>query len=260
MLSLFKPSFAEHEFIEIPEGFSYFGSSELDPYGGEKEWPLRQVFLSTFEISRYPTTVEQFVYFLNETKNSSYDRNHRISRKRNGTYYAQIGYETYPITGISWELANQYCKWLSSMIHKNVVLPSEAEWEKAARGEDARIWPWGNVFDQDRCACKESQKTRESDLCSVYAYEKGQSPYGVMHMAGNVWEWCQDYWHPTLGGDLPLVNPINLIPAERKVVKGGSAFCTKEIVRVACRDWTNSVNQGGSDDGFRVAIRPLKYR
>lgn len=248
-----KNSMAEHEFVEIPEGFSYFGSDELDPYASEKEKPLHQVFISTFSISKYPTTVEQFVYFLNETAKTNFKASHTISKKSNGVFVPQKGFEDYPATGVSWEMANEYCKWLSEKMRRNVVIPTEAEWEKAARGDDARIWPWGNVFDQSKC---NSQKSSNSGLCSVYDYKNGASPYGVMHLSGNVWEWCFDYWSASTHENLLYFNPINMLLGERKVVKGGSAYCTKEIVRIACRDWTNSVNQGGGDDGFRVALRP----
>lgn len=243
---------SSHEFIEIPEGFSCIGSDELDPYAGEKERPLREVFISTFWISKYPTTVSQFVCFLNETRHTFKSNAETIIGRKNGTLAPSNGYEDFPITNVSWELACEYCRWLSSKLDRNVVLPSEAEWEKAARGDDSRIWPWGNSFDPAYCNSSESGN---SALCSVFSYEKGASPYGIMHLSGNVWEWCQDYWHPFSHNDALLINPINLIPSKRRVVKGGSAFCTKEIIRPACRDWTNSVNQGGGDDGFRVAIR-----
>jgi len=242
----------KHEFIEVPEGFSCIGSDELDPYSNEKEKPLREVFISTFWISKYTTTVAQFICFLNSTGNISLGRADTIIQKADGRLAACEGCEDYPITGVSWEIANGYCRWLSLKINKNVVLPSEAEWEKAARGNDSRIWPWGNVFSPDYCNSIESGR---GSICSVYEYKEGASPYGVMHLSGNVWEWCQDYWHPLSHNELILTNPINLTPSKRKVVKGGSAYCTKEIVRSSCRDWTNSVNQGGGDDGFRVAIR-----
>ncbi len=246
-------SFKRHEFIEIPEGFSYYGSDELDPYSSEKEKPLRCIYLSTFKISKYPTTVSQFVYFLNDTGKTDLVNSSLVLKNSIGYVISKKGYEDYPITGVSWENANMYCNWLSSKLDQNVVLPSEAEWEKCARGEDSRIWPWGNFFSPSFCNSIESKK----GLCNVYDYENGASPYGVMHLSGNVWEWCYDYWHENSHNDIVLFNPINLFPSGRRVVKGGSAYCTKEVVRIACRDWTNSINQGGGDDGFRIAIRPL---
>uniref|UniRef100_UPI004055F993 formylglycine-generating enzyme family protein n=1 Tax=Agathobacter sp. TaxID=2021311 RepID=UPI004055F993 len=239
-----------HIFIEIPEGISCIGSDELDPYASEKEKPLREVFISAFWISKYPTTISQFFNFLHSTQKHIPDSWGKIGE--NGIPLKAEKYADYPVTNVSWELATEYCRWLSSISGKNIVLPTEAEWEKAARGEDARMWPWGNYFDPTLCNSMESG--RES-VCSVYDYKEGASPYGVMHMAGNVWEWCQDFWHPISHNDIKLINPVNCRPSGRKVVKGGSAFCTKEIIRPACRDWTNSVNQGGGDDGFRVAIR-----
>lgn len=243
----------DHAFIEIPEGFSYFGSTELDPYASEKEKPLHHVFLSSFFISKYPTTVEQFAYFLRDEEIHLPFSCQNIHISSSGHVIVLPGTESLPITGISWELANCYCAWLSRRLGKRVTLPSEAEWEKAARGEDARIWPWGNVFDSSRCNSAESGLNH---LCDVHSFESGASPYGVLHMAGNVWEWCIDYWHQESHTNVALVNPISLSPSDRKVVKGGSAFCTKEIVRITCRDWTNSINQGGGDDGFRVVYHP----
>ncbi len=239
-----------HIFIEIPEGISCLGSDEFDPYSSDKEKPLQEVFISTFWISKYPTTVLQFYNYLRSVNKDLPRSWGRVNEK--GIPLLLEKYENYPVTNISWEMASDYCKWLSNLSGKNVVLPTEAEWEKAARGGEARIWPWGDFFDASFCNSIESGR---QGICSIFEYEKGASPYGVMHMAGNVWEWCSDFWHPISHNDIKFINPINYKPSGRRVVKGGSAFCSKEVIRPACRDWTNSVNQGGGDDGFRVAIR-----
>jgi formylglycine-generating enzyme required for sulfatase activity len=239
----------DHIFIEIEEGISFLGSDDLDPYAGERERPHREIFVSTFSISKYPTTYGQFRRFLQANPSSPGvpERVHALDWKK-----LVNGRADYPMTYVSWEMANEYCAWLSTKSGMNVVLPSEAEWEKAARGADNRIWPWGNEFYPDRCNSSESGR---NDFCSIYEYSSGASPFGCMHMSGGVWEWCQDYYHPDSHASALLIDPINSVPSRQRVVKGGSAFCTKEIVRPAGRDWTNSVNQGGSDDGFRVAIR-----
>jgi formylglycine-generating enzyme required for sulfatase activity len=239
-----------HELIQIPGGFSCVGSDELDPFASARERPLREVFVSEFLISKYPTTYRQYYQYCFQTHITLPSGWNSVG---NGNFEAVLNqYSDFPATYISWDMAMRYCHWLSTQSGKHFTLPTEAEWEKAARGGDARIWPWGNTFEPDYCNSIESGR---DGFCSVYEYEKGASPFGCHHMAGGVWEWCLDCYHPFGHATLPTVNPINLAPARQRVVKGGSAFCTKEIVRPACRDWTNSVNQGGADDGFRIVLR-----
>jgi formylglycine-generating enzyme required for sulfatase activity len=239
-----------HEWNEIPSGSSCLGSDNADPYAGEKEKPLREVYLPTFLISRYPTTNLQIFRFYRETEWTPHPA---WGACADGQLPAELsGREDYPATYISWDVATAYCRWLSNRCETAIDLPTEAEWEKAARGNDARIWPWGDIFDKKYCCSAESER---EDFCSVKEYDIGASPFGVMHMSGGVWEWCIDFHHPDSHATADIFAPVNLVPARQRVVKGGSAFCTKEIVRIACRDWTNSVNQGGADDGFRVVMR-----
>jgi formylglycine-generating enzyme required for sulfatase activity len=240
----------EHVLVEITAGVSCIGSNLCDPDASDRDRPLREVFISTFQISKHPTTNKQLDAFLQET-----DWPYPLLTKENRSKFQQLIRERpdYPATNISWEMATAYCQWLGVRSSLDVVLPTEAEWEKAARGGDDRIWPWGNEFRPDLCNCAES---KSDDFCSVFALELGASPYGCMHMAGGVWEWCYDYYHPYSHQLLTSVDPVDFSPSRQRVVKGGSAFCTKEIVRPAGRDWTNSINQGGGDDGFRVAVRP----
>jgi serine/threonine-protein kinase len=239
-----------HEWNEIPAGYSCLGSDDADPYAGEKEKPLREVYVPTFLISRYPTTNSQILQFYQETSWMPHSSWGSVSNGQVPPWLAERG--DFPATFISWDLAAAYCRWLSEKHDVAIDLPTEAEWEKAARGNDARIWPWGDIFDARNCCSAESER---NDFCSLKENAGGVSPFGVMHMAGCVWEWCLDFHHADNHATADIFAPINLTPARQRVVKGGSAFCTKEIVRIACRDWTNSVNQGGSDDGFRVVMR-----
>ena len=234
----------DHDWVEIPAGHALLGSDNSDPFASENEKPPRHVYLTRFAISRYPTTKAQLAAFLLESRNPHFA--HALSA-------IQLEGESrqhFPATNVSWDLARAYCRWVSDRLGRLVELPSEAQWEKAARGAEGLIWPWGNIFDQDKCCSAESGR---NDFCSVFDLPQGASPYGVMHMSGGVWEWCADFHHPGHAGS-DLINPVELSIGLRRVVKGGSAFCTKEIVRPACRDWTNSVNQGGSDDGMRVIL------
>lgn len=238
-----------HSFIEIPEGMSFLGSGFLDPFASERERPLREVFISTFRISQHPTTRSQFSRFLQDYEQEPIQVGKQVGNDNGGT---DLDYADYPRTQVSWELAQAYCSWLTALCGEKVVLPTEAEWEKAARGGDERIWPWGNSFDPALCNSTESGR---DGFCSVFDLPEGASPYGCMHMSGGVWEWCEDFYNASSHQILPFIDPVNLVPGPQRVVKGGSAYCTKEIVRPACRDWTNSFNQGGGDDGFRVCIR-----
>ncbi|MFB7512799.1 formylglycine-generating enzyme family protein [Streptomyces sp. NPDC056144] len=229
-----------HDLVHIPAGMSCLGSSELDPYAGELEFPMREVYVSDFLIARHPTTRRQLGVF-----------RQAVGWAR-GSGSDAAATADLPAVNVSWETARAYCAWLGEASGLSVGLPTEAEWEKAARGGDSRIWPWGNEFRPELCSSAEDGRFA---FRSVYELEEGQSPYGCMHMAGGVWEWCEDYYHGHAHQEAEFLDPVASRPASRRVVKGGSAYCTKEIVRPACRDWTNSYNQGGGDDGFRVCVR-----
>jgi toxoflavin biosynthesis protein ToxD len=239
-----------HVLIEIPAGMSCLGSDIHDPYASERERPLREVYISAFRISKYPTIRAQFAEYIHAT-NGGFSSDWGPLDGRGWPQSLEVEGDL-PMVTISWDLALRYCSWLSAKTGKQVDLPTEAEWEKAARGGNDRLWPWGNEFDSSLCSSAENGL---DSLVTVYEYEKGGSPFGVMHMSGLVWEWCLDFYDPNSHLNARFVNPVNLVPAAQRVVKGGSAYCTKEIVRPAGRDWTNSVNQGGGDDGFRIIVR-----
>ncbi|MFK0691142.1 formylglycine-generating enzyme family protein [Mesorhizobium sp. IMUNJ 23033] len=241
------PPVCGHQWIEIPAGFSCLGSDDTDPYAGEKERPLREVFIPTFLISKFPTTNEQIAAFYAATGWEPHPEWSAWWRRLREDERAE--HRRFPATHVSWDIAAAYSAWLGEEHDKAIGLPTEAEWEKAARGGDARIWPWGDVFDPSRCCCAE---LGNNDFCSVDDFASGCSPFGVAHMSGLVWEWCIDHHHADNHASAETFAPANFTPARQRVVKGGSAFCTKEIVRIACRDWTNQINQGGGDDGFRV--------
>jgi serine/threonine-protein kinase len=233
----------DHDWVEVPAGFAFLGSDDSDPYASDNEKPLRRVYLKRFWISKHPTTNAQLATFFRDAG----------ERPPSGWRHEVEGRSTlarFPAVYVSWDIATAYCVWLSRRIGRAVALPTEAEWEKAARGTDGRIWPWGNRFDASVCCGLE----RGLGFCAVDELADGASPYGVMHLSGGVWEWCADY-HRASHLNVDMIGPLDRSPALKRVVKGGSAHCTKEIVRPACRDWTNSVNQGGGDDGMRVVVR-----
>lgn len=169
--------------------------------------------------------------------------------------------EDHPVLDVSWYGARGYCQWLSQVTGKDYRLPSEAEWEKGARGTDGRIYPWGNRWYGKRCNLGESVLNRN---ISVFAYPSGASPYGALDMAGNVWEWTRslqgksaerlDYWYPyrlTDGRENPDAGR-----GELRMLRGGAFDANRWIVRCAYRYRLGPAYRGGSV-GFRVVgVRP----
>ena len=156
------------------------------------------------------------------------------------TYYA-AGKEDHPAVAVSWNDASAYCQWLGKR------LPTEAEWEKAARGNEAYLWPWGNFWDAARLNSIESGLNR-TEAVGARGGELGQSPYGLKDMAGNVWEWTADWWGW-------YENPHRPPESNRgwgRVIRGGSWRKQGHETRTAVR--AHADPGGYSDDiGFRCA-------
>lgn len=168
------------EMVLIPAGAFALGSTDeaiaaivaqnpqLNAKSFAQERPRRVQVLPEFWMYRYPVTVAQF-------------RAHCLATGRAMPPEPEWGWQDdHPVVNVSWDDANGYATWA------NAVLPPEAQWEKAARGNDERLWPWGNTWEPDNCAWAGNAKT----TMPVGSYPAGASPYGLLDMAGNVWEWC----------------------------------------------------------------------
>jgi formylglycine-generating enzyme required for sulfatase activity len=151
-------------------------------------------FVSAFYLGVYAVTNEQFAQFLTSTR-PALDRfrlwlpaseHIRSPADRNSRYEVDSGYEKHPAIHLSWLGAEAYCNWAG------LRLPSELEWEKAARGTDGRIFPWGNDWDEKRLRWHGGTRGENETTAPVYEYQSGCSPYGFYQMAGNVEEWCSD--------------------------------------------------------------------
>ncbi len=142
------------------------------------------VYLDTFYIGKYEVTNAQYKRFVEAT-------GHRVPQHWSGGSIPK-GKQDHPVVNVSWHDARSYCQWLADETGQVVRLPTEAQWEKAARGTDGREYPWGNEFDKDRCNWFEAFI---GDTTAVGKYSpQGDSPYGVADMAGNVWEWTSSLY------------------------------------------------------------------
>ncbi len=201
--------------ITIPAGVFVMGSD--DPRTGEQNRPAHQVRMSSFKIDKYLVTQAGYARFVaaNHYRPPLNWKDGKIPQ----------GLSMHPATMISWYNARDYCSWVGKR------LPSEAEWEKAARGDDARRWPWGNQMDPANL----NTYYKVGHATAVNQYPQGASPYGVMDMAGNVQQWVMDRFAPYPGatGDKEVFEPKAIDPdyqrgsdeQERliyRVMRGGS--------------------------------------
>jgi formylglycine-generating enzyme required for sulfatase activity len=182
--------FEEPELILIPAGKFLMGSDpQIDRYAKDNEQPQHLLHVPAYSIAKTPVTNAQYAAFVQATR-------HRPPQHWAGTTKSPQSIENHPVVYVSWQDAAAYCRWLAHVTKKPYRLPTEAEWEKAARGTDGRIYPWGNERDATRCNAYESDKGATTPVGS---YLSGASPYGVLDMAGNIWEWCatkQDKLYP----------------------------------------------------------------
>ena len=274
------------EFCLVPAGEFLMGISEEEArrwheeFGGElEEWyldatPQHTVDLPAYYIGRYPVTQAQYARFVQASghrvpylpKAYEWTRPYSWDRRRKRP---PQGLEDHPVVLVSWEDAVAYCEWAG------LRLPTEAEWEKAARGTDGRLYPWGNEWDSRRCNSAEKWAGRalrtydEWDkwwgemgekgwgdrvrTTPVGAYSpKGDSPYGCADMAGNVWEWCADWYkgYPHTTCQRSEFGEIY------RVLRGGSWLTHLSMVRSACRRGLSPGTQSSINLGFRCCLSP----
>lgn len=204
------------------------------------EQPQHLVRLSAFEIAKYPVTNLEYHAFI-------WDTGHRLPRDWIGFSFREDT-DNHPVVCVSKTDAETYISWLSQKTGMNFRLPTEAEWERAARGTDGRIFPWGNTFDPWRCNTAESVKKGTTPVDSYSP--GGDSPCGVADMVGNVWEWTQSPFMP-----YPY-DPNSTIEDPRArgrlVVRGGAWYYTRKLGRCSAREGIVA-NYLSPSIGFRVA-------
>jgi sulfatase modifying factor 1 len=192
------------EMVLVPAGWFWMGSQN----GERDEQPVHRVWLDSFYIDRFPVTNALYDVFVSET-------NHPKSLYRNNQ---NCNDPNQPVVGVSWKDAMAYCSWRSKKETAVFSLPTEAQWEKAARGDDKRTYPWGNNLpDKKRAVTEITEKMPVIGMC-----ELGRSPYGVSDLVGNVWNWCADWYHREYYKTSTEKNPQGPAKATRKVVRGGN--------------------------------------
>jgi formylglycine-generating enzyme required for sulfatase activity len=194
--------------------------------GGKESYEGRRqdrIFLPDFYMSLYCVTNAQFARFVAE---SGYQA------QGSWQQYAK-GKDDHPVVAVTWFDAVAYCDWAG------LRLPTEAEWEKAARGTDGRVYPWGDTWDVKRCQNSQN-RGGYSDTCPVDGYPESCSVYGMYQMAGNVWEWCNSLYrdYPYKADDGREERGKNVAGDRARVLRGGSWHLVNEDnFRCALRNW-----------------------
>ena len=221
----------------VPAGKFMMGSS----MGEADEQPEHQVYLETFFMDMHQVTVGQYARFLEATSQEA---------PSDWTIMNRSQHQKRPIVNVDWADAHAYCTWAGKR------LPTEAEWEKAARGTDGRTYPWGNEH-PTKVFANGSQKhwNNHSALTPVGVFEDGKSPYGIYDMAGNVWEWVSDWYDPNYYKTSPPRNPTGPPSGVSKVIRGGSWGSGPEAMRAADRE-IHVPSFRGLGTGFRCAKTP----
>lgn len=247
-------------FVEIPAGPFTMGSDKRrDTAADGDEQPQHQVTLGRFYIGRYEVTVGQTRAFADAGGKVGAD--------------ALNGSADLPVVKVSWHEAVSYSQWLDARLRQTVApaalrdllsqgagqscrvtLPSEAEWEKAARGTDGRIYPWGNTFDASKVNSSESGK---GGPAAVGSYPGGASPDGLLNMSGNIWEWTRSHYQPYPYRRDDGREDLAAGEDVRRVVRGGSFFSFGGSVRAAFRG-RDLPGDRGDDVGFRVVVSCLR--
>lgn len=230
--------------LYVPASEFKMGAASSDTQANADEKPQHTVYLDAFWIDQTEVTNAMFKKFIDATSYKTdaekqgsgyvFDVTTQLWSDTNGANWQHPrgpssnlnGLENHPVVQVSWNDAKAYCQWAGG------DLPTEAQWEKAARGTDGRLYPWGNdTPDKTRL----NYNLEVWDTTSVGIYPTGTSPYGALDMAGNVWEWVRDWYDGKYYGSPLARNPENTTESGVRVLRGGSWFYGASDVRASNR-------------------------
>jgi formylglycine-generating enzyme required for sulfatase activity len=263
-----------NDMVMIPAGEFLMGSTAAEG-GLPDEQPLRRVHLSAFYIDRYEITNQDYERFVRDVGHRPPAHATPASTLWEGPV-PMPGIERHPVINVSWDDAVAYCRWAGKR------LPTEAEWEKAARGTDGRKYPWGDEWDLEKAnsasywaketvefsssrdweefwlrgkgaiVSKEKGLKGEVLTLPVGSFPQAASPYGIQDMAGNVAEWVQDWYNPNYYRAALLADPTGPERGAIKSMRGGSWLKPAISLRTSDRDW-GTIDSRPSGTGFRCA-------
>lgn len=247
------------ELVCVPRGSFIMGAAEDDRLAGDDEKPQHTVFLHSFWIDRTEVTNSRFAACL--AAGACHPKMYETTAYTYVPYSIHPDYQNHPALIYYEEDADEYCRWAGRR------LPTGAEWEKAARGPDGRLFPWGDTLDCDHADYYICNHVPEYDprgprcgyssycrTAPVDDYLKGASPYGVLNMAGNVWEWVSDFYDPGYYALSPANDPRGPENGEYHVRRGGGATSLAADLRVTTRASGKGEHYYDGQMGFRCAV------
>lgn len=236
------------DMVEIPAGSFLIGSHQAEDIP-TSETPQHELQLAAYHIGKYPVTIAQYAEFI---KHSNYPAPERVGWSGRKPPSKKLNH---PVVGVSWYDTIAYCEWLSGETQRPFRLPTEAEWEKAARGSDGRLYPWGNLWDAAKC------NNQAKETTAVETYPDGASPYGCLDMIGNASEWTSTLWgsnwqQSEYSYPYDKTDGRENLDAERtihRIYRGGDYDDKISLLRCAARGWY-APDHRHKLRGFRVAL------
>lgn len=229
------------EIVRAPAGEIEVTAGEVTLGGGKTGLPLRRISVSAFLMGETEVTNSQYAKFIEATE-------HKAPEGWKDNKFTE-GEENLPVVNMSWNDANDYCEWLSKEIGAEVRLPTEAEWERAARGDTENKYPWGDKWNDEASSSEETK----GKILPVKSYDEGRSPFGIYEMIGNVWELTGDPAVDEFGKAVIFEDPETKETSEQRIIKGGWAAEEREFLTID-RHLYRPENRPSEAIGFRYVV------